>query len=350
MTVVTTCSTVSEPWVGRNGNTTVRVVQERHPARVRARDIWRLERQMMVAQIHASVPDVVHAHWTYEHAWAAQDSGHPTAVTIRDAPGAILMHYRNAYRAIRWGMAVRVARNGGQLIANSPYVARAFRRQTLCRSPIEVIPNALTDSCLLDLEPPTADQLRAVLVIGDSSWRKNVAAALRMQRVLEAEGGGTTLTVIGPGLDDSFLRRIRRSERPERVRMLGAQSQESVRRELSACGIVLHPALEESFGNVLLEAMAASRPIVAGRAAGAVPFVVGPVGELVDVRRPAEMARAVAGLIAASARATRLGAAGRDRVVGEFSGQRNVKAHLDLYESLRERTPSVDSYSARTYE
>jgi len=46
---------------------------------------------------------------------------------------------------------------------------------------------------------------------------------------------------------------------------------------------MVHPALEESFGNTLVEAMARKVPIIAGINSGAVPWVVGDNGMLIDV-------------------------------------------------------------------
>jgi glycosyltransferase involved in cell wall biosynthesis len=66
-----------------------------------------------------------------------------------------------------------------------------------------------------------------------------------------------------------------------RVHMLGAR--DDVPRLLSACDVVVHPSvLAEPFGRVLVEAMLASRPVIATRAGG-VPEVVtdGETGVLV---------------------------------------------------------------------
>lgn len=66
--------------------------------------------------------------------------------------------------------------------------------------------------------------------------------------------------------------------------------------------LLLHPALEESFGVVVAEAMALGLGVVAGAASGAVPWVVGPVdaksgcaaGVLTDVRDASSIASALA--------------------------------------------------------
>jgi len=57
--------------------------------------------------------------------------------------------------------------------------------------------------------------------------------------------------------------------------------------------LVLHTSLEESFGMVPAEAMACGVPVVAGQRSGAVPWVVGEGGLLVDVTDTDAIATAV---------------------------------------------------------
>jgi glycosyltransferase involved in cell wall biosynthesis len=57
--------------------------------------------------------------------------------------------------------------------------------------------------------------------------------------------------------------------------------------------VLLHPALEESFGMVVAEAMALGIPVVGGTNSGAVPWIVGRDGLLVDVTKPYEICRAL---------------------------------------------------------
>ena len=69
---------------------------------------------------------------------------------------------------------------------------------------------------------------------------------------------------------------------------------------LAAADALLHPALEESFGVVLAEAMALGLPVLAGRQSGAVPWVLGAdaagrcaTGLLVDVSSVLDIAVAL---------------------------------------------------------
>jgi glycosyltransferase involved in cell wall biosynthesis len=80
--------------------------------------------------------------------------------------------------------------------------------------------------------------------------------------------------IAGEGPERARLERLARSlHLGETVRWLGTLDQKSLAREYSRCDIFCLPSVQEGFGIVFLEAMAAARPIVAARAA-AIPEVV----------------------------------------------------------------------------
>lgn len=101
---------------------------------------------------------------------------------------------------------------------------------------------------------------------------------------------------------------------------------------LGALDLLVLPSVTEGLGLILLEAMAASLPVVA-TAVGGVPEVVldGETGVLVPPRDPAALAGAIAGLLRAPERARRLGAAGRERVARLFTVERMVGQISALY-------------------
>jgi glycosyltransferase involved in cell wall biosynthesis len=80
--------------------------------------------------------------------------------------------------------------------------------------------------------------------------------------------------IAGEGPECKALERLQRSlGLAEQVSWLGTLNREGLAREYDRCDVFCLPSVQEGFGIVLLEAMAAARPIVAARAA-AVPEVV----------------------------------------------------------------------------
>ena len=75
---------------------------------------------------------------------------------------------------------------------------------------------------------------------------------------------------------------------------LGDVSPDELAREYQACDVFCLPSVQEGFGIVFLEAMAAGKPIVAARA-GAAPEVV-EQGLLVEPEDPAALVEAITAL------------------------------------------------------
>jgi glycosyltransferase involved in cell wall biosynthesis len=87
--------------------------------------------------------------------------------------------------------------------------------------------------------------------------------------------------------------------------------------------IVIAPALKEPFGNAVVEAQLARRPVVATKALGHTESIVNyKTGILVDPNDPHEMADAIAQLIDDPELARRLADAGRDNATRRFNVQR----------------------------
>ena len=76
------------------------------------------------------------------------------------------------------------------------------------------------------------------------------------------------------------------------IHFCGSTPHHDLQRMLKRMSVLLHPALEESFGMAVVEAMALGLPVVAGIGSGAVPWVLddGHAGFLTDVRNPKKIA------------------------------------------------------------
>jgi L-malate glycosyltransferase len=96
-------------------------------------------------------------------------------------------------------------------------------------------------------------------------------------------------------------------------------------------------SLSEGFPNSLVEAMAASVPIVATRVGGNIDAVVdGENGILVPVQRPQELAEALRRLVGDASLRRAMGMAGCDRARGRYSAREAVGSLESMYERLLE--------------
>jgi starch synthase len=111
----------------------------------------------------------------------------------------------------------------------------------------------------------------------------------------------------------------------------------SVVQLLAHASVFVCPSVYEPLGIVNLEAMACGTAVVASRVGG-IPEVVddGSTGLLVDLgpTYEEELARAVSGLLEDPARATAMGAAGRERAVAEFGWDAIARRTVDVYEGV----------------
>jgi glycosyltransferase involved in cell wall biosynthesis len=106
--------------------------------------------------------------------------------------------------------------------------------------------------------------------------------------------------------------------------------------ELLAAGYALVLSSHwEGLPNVILEAMAAGRPVAATQVEGAAELVVaGRTGLLVSRQSPQSLAAALESLLADPTRAATMGQAGRERVAAEFSWEKMVARYVELYQTL----------------
>lgn len=98
------------------------------------------------------------------------------------------------------------------------------------------------------------------------------------------------------------------------------------------------PSLYEGFSLPTAELMACATPLVVSRA-GAIPEVVGPDGECADLVTPGdvgELEQAIAALLDDPERRSRMGAAGRARVLERFSWRAVAEATAAAYEEVIE--------------
>jgi glycosyltransferase involved in cell wall biosynthesis len=106
-------------------------------------------------------------------------------------------------------------------------------------------------------------------------------------------------------------------------------------RMLAIVNVFVLPSLYEGFPNVILEAMAMSKPVVATRVGGVPEAVEGGVtGLLVPPRDPEALAKAIITLLQDREQAGTMGRAGQERVERYFSVERMIQETEALYEEL----------------
>lgn len=257
-----------------------------------------------------------------------------TALTLHSRPIVATFHAAgrsSSYRALRPVLAGLVRRID-HAVAVSPHarelVARYFDRE------YEVLFNGIA---LPPASPTTApgDESRrdGVLFIGRHEERKGLAVLLEAMDLLAADGQRQTCRIIGDGPDTESLRR--RYSDPTRVRWMGRVSEGDKVSLLDSSAVFAAPSLHgESFGVVLLEAMAAGAAVVASDLDGYRNVATDGVDALlVPPGDPVALAAAIGRLVDDAELRARLVAAGYERAA-RFSMRRLAELYVERYERL----------------
>jgi glycosyltransferase involved in cell wall biosynthesis len=131
-----------------------------------------------------------------------------------------------------------------------------------------------------------------VLFAGRLYRRKRVDTLLRAAAILRGRVPGLAVRIVGDGPHAAPLRRLARDlQMGDVVSWLGDVPRSQLAAEYNRADVFCLPSVQEGFGIVLLEAMAAGKPIVASRAA-AIPEVA-PHGLLVEPENPQALAAAI---------------------------------------------------------
>jgi phosphatidylinositol alpha-mannosyltransferase len=175
------------------------------------------------------------------------------------------------------------------------------------------------------------DGTRNILFVGRFEPRKGLLDLLRAYRILRKTGCECRLLLVGGGPQEREARRYVATRRLRGVEFLGRVSDDEKAQLFRTADVYVSPATgRESFGIVLLEAMAAGAPIVASDIHGYKGVVRrGREGLLVPPRSPKSIAASVGRLLRDPALALAMSESGRGRAE-EFSWPR-VTAKVDDY-------------------
>jgi glycosyltransferase involved in cell wall biosynthesis len=233
-------------------------------------------------------------------------------------------------------------RRAARIVVSSPTLAASAAALQECQSRCVVIPYGID----ADREPVDDQALRRAEFIRHQHNRPIVLFVGRLVRykgadvLLDAMRGieGVAL-LVGEGPERAGLeRRAESLGVSDRVRFLGEVSNDELAALYRACDLFVLPSVtrQEAFGVVLLEAMAAAKPVIStdlGTGAGWVNQH-GETGLVVPPRNAAALHDAIHQLITQPETRASFGAAARRRVRSVFTLDRMIGATLDLYRAV----------------
>ncbi len=225
----------------------------------------------------------------------------------------------------------------GQHIAVSPS-AEAIVRRYYPDLDVAVIPNGIdTDHFSPEVKPwDRTDDALNILFVGRMDPRKGAKYLFAALPELEKRIANYRVTVVGT----SWMKKYYDAQIPlslrHRVEFKGYAAPEDIPRYYKSADIYCSPATgNESFGIVLLEAMACGTPVVASDIDG-YRWVVNPgvEGLLVPPRSPRHLAEAITVLAKDPDLRQRMGQAGREKAL-QYDWRRIVDRLEPIYERLQ---------------
>lgn len=309
---------------------------------------YRLLKQM--AKDYNENFDVVSAHWTGDFAliagrWIGKC---PVFVTVRDIMPYIIKQVHGIKGYPWYAQYVKnelvMRRKGYKFVANSEYTAASIKH--FWNKDVPVIPNPINED-FLNLDSQTSDKNHEEFSIATISIsliddrRKNILTLLHALKIIRKSYPGCTLSLIGKCFTREFplIRQLESEGLLEGVKLMGALPHIEVLKYLQIVDLMVHPSLEETFGNTLIEAMAVGCPVLGGQNSGAVPYVLesGKAGYLCDVSSAEEIAATIEQIIRNPEKRKLIAQYAKKRCQREYSSKKIADKYIELFQTLKSR-------------
>lgn len=235
-----------------------------------------------ITQVVGNV-DVIHAQWTYDYALATKSFCNeiPVFCTVRDWCPYILS-IQKGLKKLQWYLYyflfLQVMKSKKiRFIANSQYTYDLIHKAYPLKN-IPIICNPIDKNYILEKSYKPDEIARFVTISGIiSEKRKNIITLLKAFKLFHEQMNNSELIVIGGGgepgsqLYNDFLSR----GLVNGVNFVGYKSHSALIDIIDKSNCLVHPSIEETFGNILLEGMARHKVVIGGKKSGAVPQVLG---------------------------------------------------------------------------
>ncbi len=318
---------------------------------------------MKRALLRISEFDLVHLHsvflWpTLAAARAAERAGVPYVLAPRGMLVPELIEARGALRKslwIRW-FERRTIERAAALHATANLEAedaqRLGERFGFQLPPTIVVPNGVeaeswggSAADLSALSPAVRTVITGgpfVLALGRVSWKKGLGELIQALAEVppispDLSHEPVTLAIAGNDEEGLTPRLIRLAEDlglVTRVAFLGPVDGADRAALLTRCALLAMPSRSENFGNSLLEAMAAGRPVVTTPGVGLAAEITRATAGLVVDGDPASLGGAIHQILSDGARAVAMGERGRALALGEYGWPRIAERMSQVYAEL----------------
>jgi glycosyltransferase involved in cell wall biosynthesis len=284
-------------------------------------------------------PDLIHVH-TIGYAYAALQTDYPVVMTFHSLVRKEACYYPNLNGKVRGVLEAFlekwVLQRLNYIITIASYLEQDLRPRTQAR--IYRIPLAVGERFFSLPEPEVPNRL---LCAGKIIPRKGLEILIQSLDVLSKEIPDFSLHLIGKPDPDTveyyemLMAMVNDRSLSDRVHFLGHVDDAQLLKEYADCSVFVHSAWEEGTPTVILQAMAAAKPIVTTESGGTSDIVTqGQEGFMVPVGDSFALGTQVQRLLTDQKLRRKMGEAGRDRAVREHHPKEVIRKTVDIYREI----------------
>ncbi|AOS97770.1 Alpha-D-kanosaminyltransferase [Microbulbifer aggregans] len=234
-------------------------------------------------------------------------------------------------------------RRADRIVATSANYVESSDVLRAYRDKVEVIPLGIAEGLYPSLERSCVESVKAkygtdfMLFVGVLRYYKGLEFLIRA-----AAGRPYPIVIAGKGPEEERLRELASQLGAKNVHFTGFVDDDEKMALMQLCRAVVLPShlRSEAFGVTLIEGLMSSKPLVSCELGTGTSYVNvhGQTGFVVQPASPKSLRQALDRLWESPDLAERMGRAGRLRYEALFTGERMVRAYIDLYcRVLRER-------------
>ena len=286
--------------------------------------------------------DVLHSHWTYYYALAARKYKYkiPVVCTVRDWCPAIYKSRESFMEKLLWGIKMIVFRivmrdTKISLIANSESTFERIIESYPHRRP-SLIYNPIDRGLVIDKKTSRIPVTTFISISQSIDMPlKNIYTLVVAFKDYLKEDNQARLILVGNYDKKGVIYQFVEKNHINQVEFTGKMSHDKVLEAIDRSTCLVHPSYEETFGNILIEAMARCVPCIGGVKSGGVPYVLGQgkYGLLCDISNPSSLLSAMKKTMDRDYIDTIVLRA-NERIRNSYSSDVVAKKHFGLYKDL----------------
>ncbi|PIY95571.1 MAG: glycosyltransferase family 1 protein [Candidatus Kerfeldbacteria bacterium CG_4_10_14_0_8_um_filter_42_10] len=200
-----------------------------------------------------------------------------------------------------------------------------------------IIPNGVDTNCFRPGLAPIKkfdDDIFNLLFVGRIDPRKGLRYLLQAFSIVYGHDSKVRLIVVGKGILSEYYKMFLLKDLEDKVFFEGYVSAEEIPHYYATADIYCSPATHgESFGIVLLEAMASGKPVVASSNEGYKQVLSSKEGILVEPKNVVQLAKAIISLMDDKKKRKKMGEAGRKKAE-KYSWKNITKQIVDYYQEV----------------